>query len=303
MKFDNSLEQVYLSDLQDLYDAEKQLVKALPKLARSVSSPKLSQGFQRHAKQTQEHAKRLEKIFQQHQLKSKGRRCPAMAGLIAEANETLEEDFSEQLLDVGVITAAQKVEHYEMSAYTSAIALAQALDFEADVRLLERTLREEEETERQLSTLCENIVQQQQRSEGSWTWQGEQTSRGTRGGGRKASQQGSRATRGNQARSGSGQARATRNHDEIRRWAEERDGAPASVRGTAKGGATGLLRIDFPGYSGERTLQHISWNEWFDKFDEENLQFLYQDRTKDGKESRFFKLVCEPKTRRATATR
>ena len=188
MKFDNSLEQVYLSDLQDLYDAEKQLVKALPKLARSVSSPKLSQGFERHAKQTQEHAKRLEKIFQQHQLKSKARRCPAMAGLIAEANETLEEDFSEQLLDVGVITAAQKVEHYEMSAYTSAIALAQALDFDADVRLLERTLSEEEETERQLSTLCEDIVQQQQQSEGSWTSQRQQTYPGGRGG-RKASQQ------------------------------------------------------------------------------------------------------------------
>src|SRR5256885_1933171 len=85
MKADNSLEQVYLSDLQDLYDAEKQLVKALPKLARSVSSPKLSQGFERHAKQTQEHAKRLEKVFQQHRFKSKGRHCPAMAGLIAEA--------------------------------------------------------------------------------------------------------------------------------------------------------------------------------------------------------------------------
>src|SRR5256886_15495633 len=194
MKFDNSLEQVYLSDLQDLYDAEKQLVKALPKLAREVSSPKLSQGFQRHAKQTQEHAKRLEKIFQQHQFKSKGRRCPAMAGLIAEANETLEEDFSEQLLDVGVITAAQKVEHYEMSAYTSAIALAQALDFEADVRLLERTLREEEETERQLSTLCEGIVQQQQRSEGTWNQQREQKNPTARRSGRTSSRNTRRAT-------------------------------------------------------------------------------------------------------------
>src|SRR5256885_10344637 len=102
MKADNSLEQVYLSDLQDLYDAEKQLVKALPKLARSVSSSKLSQGFERHAKQTQEHAKRLEKVFQQHRFKSKGRHCPAMAGLIAEANETLAEHFSEELLDVAV---------------------------------------------------------------------------------------------------------------------------------------------------------------------------------------------------------
>jgi len=303
MKFDNSLEQVYLSDLQDLYDAEKQLLKALPKLAREVSSSKLSQGFQRHAKQTQEHAKRLEKIFHQHQLRTKGRHCPAMAGLIAEANETLEEDFSEQLLDVALITAAQKVEHYEMSAYRSAIALAQALDFDQDVRLLDRTLQEEEETERQLSTICENIVQQQQRSQGEWSYEREQTGRGARTAARTTSQRRGRGTSGAKRGAASGQARATRNHDEIRRWAEERDGAPASVRGTARGGAAGLLRIDFPGYSGERTLQHISWDDWFEKFDEENLQFLYQDRTKDGKQSRFFKLVCEPKTRRAAATR
>jgi len=160
MKSDN-LEQLYLSDLQDLYDAEKQLAKALPKLARQVSSPKLKQGFERHARQTEEHVKRLEKIFQQHRERVGGRRCLAMAGLVAEANETLTEDFGRGLLDVAVITAAQKVEHYEISGYSSAIALAETLGLDSDIRMLQKTLQEEEQTEQQLSSLCETLVQQQ----------------------------------------------------------------------------------------------------------------------------------------------
>jgi hypothetical protein len=90
----------------------------------------------------------------------------------------------------------------------------------------------------------------------------------------------------------SASARSTRNHDEIKRWVEERGGSPASVRGTEKGGQhAGLLRIDFPGASGEKTLEHITWEEFFEKFDESNLAFLYQDQTKGGKPSRFFKFV------------
>jgi ferritin-like metal-binding protein YciE len=286
MKTD-SLEQLYLSDLQDLYDAEKQLLKALPKVARAVSSPKLKQGFERHARQTQEHAKRLEKIFQQHGQKAGGRKCPAMAGLIAEANDTLQEDFTENLLDVCVITAAQKVEHYEISGYTSAISLAQTLDLQADVSLLEKTLQEEEQTEQQLSSLCEALVQEQQsqsRTNAEWMERA--------GGSRKSGRTGGRSNR--SGGSDAGRAHATRDHQEIQRWAEERDGEPALVKGTG-----GLLRIDFPGFSGERTLQHVSWDRWFEIFDKNNLVFLCQDRTKDGRTSRFFKLVCEPEPRRS----
>lgn len=164
MKFD-SLEQLYLTELQDLYDAERQLVKALPKLARQASSPKLTQAFERHARQTQEQAKRLEKIFRDHQLKSKARRCPAMAGLIAEANETAREDLSEELVDLGLITAAQKVEHYEISGYMSAVSLAETLDARSDVALLERTLREEEEADQQLSKLSQVLLRVQSKHE------------------------------------------------------------------------------------------------------------------------------------------
>jgi ferritin-like metal-binding protein YciE len=280
-----SLEQLYFTDLQDIYDAERQLLKALPKLARSASSSKLSQGFQRHTRQTEEQIKRLETIFEEHGGSPKGRKCPAMAGLIAEANEVLQEELSPELLDVGVITAAQKVEHYEISAYTSAISLAQSLGFQADVRLLERTLKEEEQTEQQLAHVCEKLLQEQKKGQGQRSFRGQS---GNQRSGRSMSN-GARGGR------GSSKARATRDHQEIRRWAEERGGAPASVKGTGKRGEAGLLRLDFPGYSGERTLQHIPWDQWFQKFDKENLEFLYQDRTKDGRESRFFKLVCEPK--------
>ena len=91
----------------------------------------------------------------------------------------------------------------------------------------------------------------------------------------------------------SGQSQTTRDHDTIRKWVEERGGHPATVRGTEGGDEAGVLRIDFPGYSGEGSLEHISWEDFFRKFDQENLVFLYQDETRDGKESRFFKFISE----------
>ena len=94
------------------------------------------------------------------------------------------------------------------------------------------------------------------------------------------------------ARTGAEQgAKRTSDIDEIRRWAEERGGKPTAVKATMQKGDPGILRIDFPGYTGEDTLQEISWDEWGRKFEESDLEFLYQDRTEDGKESRFFKIV------------
>jgi len=87
------------------------------------------------------------------------------------------------------------------------------------------------------------------------------------------------------------QAKVTNDHDEIRSWAEQRGGQPACVKGTGNKGDIGMLRIDFPGYSGEESLQHISWDEWFEKFDERNLALLYQEKTAGGAESNFNKLV------------
>jgi hypothetical protein len=87
------------------------------------------------------------------------------------------------------------------------------------------------------------------------------------------------------------ETRQTTDHDEIRRWVEEHGGKPAMVRGTGDDGDAGVLRIDFPGGAGEEQLEHISWDEWFDKFEEEKLAFLYQERKADGEDSTFFKLV------------
>ncbi len=87
------------------------------------------------------------------------------------------------------------------------------------------------------------------------------------------------------------ESHTTTDHDEIRRWVEEHDGKPASVRGTEEGDAAGVLRIDFPGGAGEDELEHISWDEWFEKFDGENLAFLYQAKKASGEDSTFFKLV------------
>ena len=89
----------------------------------------------------------------------------------------------------------------------------------------------------------------------------------------------------------SSESNTTTNHDEIRRWVEEHDGQPASVRGTANGDEAGVLRIDFPGGAGEDDLEHISWDDWFAKFDENNLAFLYQEQKASGEDSTFFKLV------------
>jgi hypothetical protein len=118
---------------------------------------------------------------------------------------------------------------------------------------------------------------------------------GSRGSTRGSSRSGAAKSSGGSSGKRQPSAHATQELDEIREWAEERGGKPATVRSTAKGGEPGILRIDFPGYSGGDSLEEISWDEWYQKFQENNLTFIYQDKTKDGKESRFFKLVCDPK--------
>jgi hypothetical protein len=96
-----------------------------------------------------------------------------------------------------------------------------------------------------------------------------------------------------------GSAESTQDLETIRQWAEARGGKPATVRSTARGKEAGILRIDFPGYSGQDSLEEIPWDEWYEKFQENNLTFLYQDKTASGKQSRFFKLVCAPNAKSA----
>lgn len=153
-----SLMDLYLQELQDLHSAERQLTKALPKLAKNSSHPQLKEAFLTHLKQTEEHIHRLDKIFGDLG-KSPGRhKCAAMEGIVKEGGELLEADSEETILDAAIITAAQRSEHYEMAAYGCAKAFAHALGREKDVQLLQQTLDEEKQTDELLSQLALDVI-------------------------------------------------------------------------------------------------------------------------------------------------
>ena len=153
----NSLQELYVDQLRDLYDAENQLIKALPKMAEGSTSDELRQGFEEHLEQTRGHVQRLEQILERLGEKPKGKKCKAMEGLVKEGSETLEEDMQEDVKDAGIIAAAQRVEHYEIAAYGTVRTYADLLGQDDDARLLEQTLEEEKETDEKLTQLAENI--------------------------------------------------------------------------------------------------------------------------------------------------
>src|SRR6184192_4019691 len=118
MKLDK-LQKLYINELRDLYNAENQLLKALPKMAKAASSPELKQAFEKHLEQTKSHVERLEEVFEDINEKPKGKTCHGMKGLIEEGSEILQEEGDESVIDAGIIVAAQKVEHYEIAGYGS----------------------------------------------------------------------------------------------------------------------------------------------------------------------------------------
>jgi ferritin-like metal-binding protein YciE len=152
----NSLQDLYVDQLRDLYDAENQLIKALPKMAEESNSDELREGFEEHLEQTRGHVQRLEQIFERLSEKPKGKKCKAMEGLIKEGSETLEEDMQADTKDAGIISAAQRVEHYEIAAYGTVRTWADLLGRDDDANLLEQTLEEEKETDQKLTQLAEN---------------------------------------------------------------------------------------------------------------------------------------------------
>ena len=151
------LRDLYIDELKDLYNAENQLVKALPKLARAAASDELRQGFQEHLEQTKGHVDRLEQIFQMLDESPKGKKCKGMEGLIEEGSEVTEEDYEGSLLDAALIGAAQRVEHYEIASYGTARSFAELLGEDDQVSLLEETLQEEKETDEKLTALAKQI--------------------------------------------------------------------------------------------------------------------------------------------------
>ena len=152
-----SLRDLYVEQLKDLYNAEQQRIKALPKMARAASSEQLKAAFEGHLGQTRQHAQRIETIFEQMGEKAKGKTCKAMEGLVEEGGEVIKEDMHDGIKDAALIAAAQRVEHYEIAGYGCVRAYATRLGEEDAATVLSQTLQEEKEADEALSDIAEEL--------------------------------------------------------------------------------------------------------------------------------------------------
>jgi ferritin-like metal-binding protein YciE len=153
----DSLKDLYIDELRDLFSAENQLTKALPKMAKAASSEDLQQAFEEHLEQTKGHVERLEEVFEMLDEKATGKKCLGMEGLIKEGAEIMGEDFTNEVMDAALISAAQQVEHYEIAAYGTVCAYADLLVESDQASLLRETLAEEKETDQKLTELGKEI--------------------------------------------------------------------------------------------------------------------------------------------------
>ncbi|WP_420134692.1 ferritin-like domain-containing protein [Rhodopseudomonas sp.] len=153
-----TMDDLFVHQLQDIYYAEKQLVKALPKMADKATDPMLKQGFMTHLEETRGHVKRLEQVFEMHGAKAKAVDCPAIDGIIEEAEETAGEVEDKTVLDAALINAAQAAEHYEIVRYGSLVAWAKRLGRNECAAVLQKTLDEEKATDKKLTTLAEGSI-------------------------------------------------------------------------------------------------------------------------------------------------
>lgn len=157
----STLEELFLDEIQDLYDAEKQLTKALPKLAKAATSDELRQVFDDHLDETRGHVARLEEVFESLGEKAKGKKCEAMAGLVKEGSDIVSNTEETAVRDAGLIAGAQKVEHYEIAGYGSARTHAQLLGHDRIAELLEETLEEEKAADRKLNALAKSTINEE----------------------------------------------------------------------------------------------------------------------------------------------
>jgi ferritin-like metal-binding protein YciE len=154
----DSLQSLFLEELKDIYNAEKQLVQALPRMAKAAGNPELQQAFTNHLRETQGQVQRLERIFKDLGLAARGKRCVGMEGLIEEGKEKMQEKGEESVIDAALIASAQKVEHYEIAAYGCLRTYAQILGHESAAKLLAETLAEEEAADEKLNQIAESRV-------------------------------------------------------------------------------------------------------------------------------------------------
>jgi ferritin-like metal-binding protein YciE len=154
----DSLQALFLEELKDIYHAEKQLVQALPRLAKAATTPQLQQAFTSHLEETKGQVQRLEQIFKELGQAARGKRCKGMEGLVEEGKEIMEEEGEGPVIDAALIASAQKVEHYEIAAYGCLRTYAQMLGHENAARLLAETLAEEEAADEKLNAIAEGQV-------------------------------------------------------------------------------------------------------------------------------------------------
>jgi ferritin-like metal-binding protein YciE len=153
-----TLKDLYVQELKDLYSAEKQIIKALPKMVKAASNEQLAAGFKEHLEQTKEHAIRLEEILKSHGQSTRGPKCKGMEGVLEEGKEMMEEEADDEVRDAGLISAAQRVEHYEMAGYGCARTYAELIGDKNGATLLEATFAEESETDKKLSKLAKSAI-------------------------------------------------------------------------------------------------------------------------------------------------
>ncbi len=160
----NSLHDLYLMELKDLYNGEQQIIKALPTMAENANSPELRSAFEQHLEQTRTHVDRLEQIFRKLDETPKGQKCKGLSGIIDEGEDMMDEDAPPSVADAALISAAQRVEHYEIAAYGTVRTYARHLGFEDQAQLLDQTLREESETDKKLTSLAESYINEEAKS-------------------------------------------------------------------------------------------------------------------------------------------
>ena len=162
----NSLHDLYVAELKDLYDAENRIIKALPKMAEAANSSDLRTAFEQHLEETRNHSRRLEQIFQKLDEPPKGEKCKGIAGIIDEGEDVMDdaEDAPPAVCDASLIAAAQRVEHYEIAAYGTARTFARRLGYEAQAQLLDQTLQEEGNADKKLTSLAESYINEDAKS-------------------------------------------------------------------------------------------------------------------------------------------
>ena len=160
----NSLRDLYITELKDLYDAENRIIKALPKMAEACGSQELRSAFDHHLQQTRHQVERLDEIFEKLDESPKGEKCKGIIGIIDEGEDLMDEDAPPAVRDAALIGAAQRVEHYEIAAYGTCRTYARRLGYADHARLLNETLQEEGEADKKLTTLAESYINEDAKS-------------------------------------------------------------------------------------------------------------------------------------------